>query len=332
VKAYGLQVLRERYRRQEATQMQYSNPEDPDNLKDYEGTISTLTRQTMPRIKFPDSKPSKEYLLRLEIPEKKAYALGRKILKSARSEKEFWDESKELHAHNDVINTLANQKPFTETEARLLAFSIPPSILFHWDAIGSLLNSEEINDTVYPERRQNLLRWNRGIRHLMGQLRNRFLQNSNLCQTLETNLTELEYCRMRISAPDNTPSGLGEQFSEFERLQNAQKYFERGDILECLAQCNRLTDLRTSLFGTACARIISAQLKTTVLLQSRKMALQLGYDALENLRRGIDLSSCQPEWAHLIDGWMHKAKLIAQEIAKEETAVAAAVASASNGN
>jgi hypothetical protein len=128
----------------------------------------------------------------------------------------------------------------------------------------------------------------------MRQIQNRFPQDTDVSQTLERELKNMEYCRMRLAAPDNTPTSLGKQFTEFERLKNAQELFDKGNVLECLAQCNRLANLRNSLVGTACARIISAQLKTTVLLSSRKNALQLGYNTLEELKNGDEISSCQP--------------------------------------
>jgi hypothetical protein len=59
----------------------------------------------------------------MAVSERDAYALGRRIHESASSEDDFWDSTKSLAAHLDVIDMIANNQPLTELSVQNFQYS-----------------------------------------------------------------------------------------------------------------------------------------------------------------------------------------------------------------
>jgi hypothetical protein len=235
-----------------------------------------------------------EDLLGVNAPERRAFTPGEAILESASFGEEFWANSKSLDSYIVLMNQEINNQPITDIQAQSLVRFFEPSVSNHLEMIHALLNSERTYNTVYPERRRNILRWNRGTRLFMLQLQKSFGRISDVYNAIDENFVSLEYCRMILAAPNNSLTCLGEQFAEYQNVFNAQSLLENDKLFECYAKCQSFDDLHSSVMVYACVCIINAQPKGVVEFSSRSASLQVGMNILKGIGNSSGTSKCQP--------------------------------------
>ena len=244
-------------------------------------------------------------LLVMNVREKQAYKTGQRILASSKnSELDFWESSKDLATNIENFDVFVDGQVVTASDALSVTRYLTPSVKAHLEMIEALLTSEDIFDIVYVERRDNILRWNTGMRRFMASLINSFPGENTLISRVERELPNLDHGRMILAEPNNTPKGLGVQYEEFQAMVDAQNCLERGDSLQCYEQCSKLNNYYSSLVVHACTDIILAQLRTMLDLQARLDALTNGQQILRYLRNGRLTSCWKPGWANMLDQWL----------------------------
>ena len=146
------------------------------------------------------------------------------------------------------------------------------AIRYHLAAAKALLESEAIDRTVYTDRRENLLRWNKGVRVYIRELTG----SSNSGE-----FEDLEYARMLLSDPATTLS----ETPELQKLQQTSDLYDAGQFGDCLQACTSIiNDSSSSLFAEAAARIIAAALKDVRLnVNQRAEDLYSGYIKLRSI-------------------------------------------------
>ncbi|KAN0095999.1 hypothetical protein V8E51_014804 [Hyaloscypha variabilis] len=298
VRARGFKVLQGEFPKQ-ASFVQFKNfRTENDDLSAFDLLPST------PLIKTIHSTTELDYLKGLIVSEVQAYTVAKDIFQSSTSEQEFWDNSQAMEKHIVWFRRITNNQPMEAREAMTVLQFMPPSIKNHLDMVSALLLLEKRFGAVYKDRRGNLLRWNRGTRRFMSFLRSRFQEEAEIFNAVERELLNIEYARMILAEPNNTPKGLGVQFEEFQALVKAQEFFDQGKFAQCYAQCNKYYNFQSSLVANAACSLLIAQLRDIVEYQPRVNALQTGQRILEVLRNGDMMSSCQPGWDTILDQWI----------------------------
>jgi len=238
----------------------------------------------------------------------------RQLVKAAKNEDDFFRSSKSMQDEAnkilEMVKTHGRNTPAVWQENRFLHQVIQE----HIKATQALLSSEQASDGIeYTDRRENLLRWNIGIRAFIRQLTGESEINE---------LIDLEYARMSLADPEKTLSAK----SEIAWLQVAFDYSRARQYAECLDLCNRiLADPSSSLFLASATRILMSVLRPVrPALEPRALDLDVGFSCLKQLRDIFIANQYPVPWRAFVDGWIGIGEGAYKLLHEEHTAAEAA--------
>lgn len=214
-------------------------------------------------------KPTPAELQSMTPQERASSKYVQKLVQSAKFEEAFFDNSADIHKEVDDVLRVIFSSGSTAAKWQQQHY-MKLAIEYHLAAAQALLASEETDGTMYTDRRENLLRWNKGVRVFI-----RKLTSSSDGEEFRT----LEYVRMLLSDPDTTPS----EAVEIRSLQQATHLYTSGQLAACLQACTALVaDTECSLFVEAAARVLAAMLDPAVRpnVEDRAVDLHYGYNRL----------------------------------------------------
>jgi hypothetical protein len=308
VRQYGFGVFHKRSLRVGA-QMYYRDPNNRNKPRRY--------RSNGP-LPFPwnehQEPPSQEDLLNMSPLERQSADYVRQLVQAAQNEDDFFESSKSMqHQANKILETVTTHGRFTPAIWQQNRF-LHQGIQHHIRATRALLLSEQAsNGIVYTDRRENLLRWNVGIRAFIRQLTG---------ESEVDELIDLEYARMSLTDPEKTPSAM----AEIAWLRNVFDLYQTQDYVGCLQLCNRiLGDPSCSLFLASGTKIVNAMLKPVrPILEARATDLDIGFSCLQRLRGVPGGNQCPALWIPAVDAWINVGSELYKELHKEHTAAEAA--------
>ena len=193
--------------------------------------------------------------INLNFIERDALKFGIALVNSADAQEQFWNFSVEqVKATQGVKNTIAYaaQNPGVPQIYESIFDLIAQSIAHHGKMIINLRAQEDAKQTVYTDRRENLLTWNQGTRSFVRQIVR--IDTQGTFNSVKEEL-KLEQCRMFLWDPANLSTRSGMNWLEFQILQATRDAMAKDDKDVCRTYCNRLIseDWR-SLFGELWAR------------------------------------------------------------------------------
>jgi hypothetical protein len=229
-----------------------------------------------------------------------AKAFGEEIVKSAHEEHAFWDSATSQQRRIDMVQVLAARPQGDEEERRGLfaemTMLLSEASYFHSNMVMSTIYSEQASGIAYNDRRQSLLRWNRGFRGFLRELIS--TRNPNIDPVNPTKWQDIIYaieaCRLALWSPINGPEGD-------EQREYAQVLSMKNKGEGCKKICSLiLEDMTASVFAKCCANIMLCALESDSLhkLEARKENLMDQIALLEKLR-GYDIRN----WLDPINEW-----------------------------
>ncbi|TVY91478.1 hypothetical protein LAWI1_G004476 [Lachnellula willkommii] len=263
VRKYGLQVFRSRVSLVGA-RITYLDADHCKNSRKYrignhpEVFINNINTE----------KPTPAELQSMTPQERASSKYVQKLVQSAKFEEAFFDISAYIHKEVDDVLRVISGSGSTAAKWQQQHY-MKLAVEYHLAAAQALPASEETDGTIYTDRRENLLRWNKGVRVFI-----RKLTGSSDGEEFRT----LEYVRMLLSDPETTPS----EAVEMSSLQQATDLYTSGQLAACLQACTDLAaDTECSLFVEAAARVLAAMLQAVrPNVEDRAVDLHYGYNRL----------------------------------------------------
>ena len=230
-------------------------------------------------------KPTPAELQSMTSKERASARYVQKLVQSAKYEEAFFDASAEIRKEVDDVLRVISSSGSTAAKWQQQHY-MKLAIEYHLAAAQALLVSEETDGSIYTDRRENLLRWNKGVRVFI-----RKLTSSSDGEEFRT----LEYVRMLLSDPLTTNS----EAVEINRLQQAVDLCLNDQKAACLQACTALVaDTECSLFVEAAARVLAATLQPVrPSVEDRAVDLHYGYNRLAMIlgTPGVP-SECPEAW------------------------------------
>lgn len=297
VVAYGLQVFHSRSSpvgaRQAFNRDGIINQEDRNKISKFTDFTQSLVEPT-----------PQEYSL-LTPQERCSWDYAKFLLRSAKFEQEYYDSTAEIRKTvekivGEVTQTGANTVQW-ETDRKMFS-----AAQYHLDAMKALFVSEAETNTFYPDRRENLLRWNAGARAFMRMMLGPSEGNAAM---------NIEFVRMSLTDPQIAST----ESPELQAIEAAHQLFLAGNQSECLATCISILNAPTcSLFGRAAACILVARLNTRDKTTGKKgpntpdgraLNLHTGQLLMKKLK-----NNCPAAWKDAVDNFLAMSDTIQPEI------------------
>ena len=242
-----------------------------------------------------------ESMIQLTPDQKAARNFGQSIFYNSQQEDTFWTATTFQQVNVEEIINRLNRPPQTEEEKNnfydIVTGSLAGAGAQHDGQITSVMFLEQLNGSFHADRRRNLLKWNRGTRSFVRQLRAAINGDNEYTVRIEKYLLSLEYCRMQLWSPKSSIADVAD-FEEFQQLQIAH-----GNPPWARQICDRLlTDNGISVFAEICAEIMICALDSRVsdLWAERCAALEKHMGTLAHLRQ---LKSILLDWPGIILAW-----------------------------
>ncbi|RDL37666.1 uncharacterized protein BP5553_05099 [Venustampulla echinocandica] len=257
-------------------------------------------------------------LLGLSPLQRKAQLLARSFLQSTIIENSFLQHSEQAATNmRHIMAEASTQGQYGNIMAQQKRY-IMEALKSHGIAAKSLANLQKANGTLYPDRRHNLLHWNKGMRTYLNEVENIMRANTPAAtpeRPLREELSMLERCRMSIVCPPDSEIPIEE--IEDKRLGPAFHANTVGNKLLCLQLCSDITQEPSCTLLDAClARLLAAAVNSSISKATRKNDVALSIDELRRLMGSHPELACPHPWIEVLDRWIVVAEAVWMGILK----------------